>query len=117
MADPEAHRRNLLSQTLRQRSESGDPGRAFEAAVNEWARKHWHDRHCPICGETEYWTLGDVVELRDWGDVLNPHTDAYPTVQIACGNCGYVLFVNAVIAQLPTLDELEDQESPPPEIE
>jgi len=56
---------------------------------------------CPVCGKT-VWNVSDTVfEVREYheGSLVTRGTAvAAPVVMATCGNCGYTLFFNALVA-------------------
>jgi len=61
--------------------------------------KKWHDRNCPICRSND-WSLSDkVFELREYagGSLIIGSTPIFPVVALACTNCGYSHFFNAIV--------------------
>ena len=58
------------------------------------------NRICPICGNNQ-WTVNDTIfELREFqgGDLVVGAGQVYPIVPIMCSNCGYSIFLNAIIS-------------------
>lgn len=65
------------------------------------AEKSRHDVLCPICGEGN-WTLGDFVVAAP---IFAPKRysiglASYPSLIVACEDCGYTMFFNAAIVGL-----------------
>jgi hypothetical protein len=79
----------------------------------EWLDKRWkREKRCPIC-QSNSWTVGDSlgVMLPMIDDKINPYAPTYPLFVVACTECAYTLFFNAVIAGLYPPASQEKKES------
>jgi hypothetical protein len=89
--------------------------------VLDWTKKHWKSSGaCPICGSTN-WNIGDHLVLpitlgKDSSLMLGG--PGYPHVLLISNPCGYTIFFNAVIMQLPSVDQkpAESTESSVPKV-
>lgn len=67
--------------------------------VKAWLDGKWtNDERCPICHD-DHWSISDdFVDNK----VFNPQAifggKSYPSVMIICTNCGYTVFINAIVA-------------------
>ena len=60
---------------------------------NVWKGK----RECPICIPTTVWTIGPLVEVRDYNEGNHcPGAAITPLIQTQCNNCGYTMLFNAI---------------------
>lgn len=60
---------------------------------NVWKGK----RECPICIPTTVWTIGSLVEVKEFNEGNHcPGAAITPLVQVQCNNCGYTVLFNAI---------------------
>lgn len=53
---------------------------------------------CPIC-HAQKWIIPDYIfEVRDAKSGFTKNAKISPIIELLCGNCGYTLFFNAIIA-------------------
>ncbi len=65
--------------------------------IDDWIKKNWHIRNCPICRH-QNWILADHVVMpilySEYG--ITSSASGYPQIMIICKNCGYTLCFNAI---------------------
>ena len=60
--------------------------------------KVWNGkRECQICISPTVWTIGGIVEVRDYNEGNHcPGAAITPLVQVQCEKCGHVVLFNAI---------------------
>ena len=54
-------------------------------------------RECPICIHTTVWSIGTIVEVREFNEGNHcPGAAITPLIQVQCNNCGYTVLFNAI---------------------
>jgi hypothetical protein len=79
----------LRTETL---SKGGWVDRGF---ATQWLEQHWKHRACPICHESEWGMLEQLVQMPV-GARVPVAPQEYPCVLIACRHCGHTLLFSAV---------------------
>lgn len=71
---------------------------AHKERIIEWIKSYWKHGPCPVC-ESDNWEAGPVYEVRSFapGGLAVPRS-VLPVFSISCKTCGYVLFIDAVMA-------------------
>lgn len=63
----------------------------------------WQGRNCPMCNQGN-WNVSDkIFELREYNGgsmVIGGNSPIVPIIPVTCDNCGNVLMVNAIVAQV-----------------
>lgn len=70
--------------------------------VMDWIRKNWiKPSNCPICNMDDWGISDKIIEIRPIHEQPESFSgNIYPYFFIFCRNCGYTIFVNAIIAGL-----------------
>lgn len=63
--------------------------------ATRWLEQHWKHRLCPICTESEWGMLEQLVEMPI-GARVPVAPQEYPCVLIACRRCGHTMLFSAV---------------------
>lgn len=54
-------------------------------------------RECPICISRTIWSVGTIVEVREFNEGNHcPGAAITPLIQVQCNNCGYTMLFNAI---------------------
>lgn len=64
----------------------------------EHLSKEWGNNPCPMCKKDKGWGVADkVFELTEFSmEKTSFQGTVLPVVPVACNNCGYTVFVNAI---------------------
>jgi ribosomal protein S27AE len=69
--------------------------------VTAHLQNKWGSRACPMCGKGP-WNVQDstyqITEYHEEGFVVGG--PVIPVIPVICGNCGYTILVNAILAGL-----------------
>lgn len=78
-----------------------DP-QAISDKLGTWLDQKWAgQKTCPVCDANKWQAPDDLVEIRPYhGGGLVVGGAVYPAAQVICGNCGYTLLFNALLAGL-----------------
>jgi len=83
-------------------AEAARQNQEWRNAFSEYIKTKWTQPvHCPICNTTE-WSLGSVVDVPMRQPTVFPSgsRSVFIYMPVACDNCGYTIFFNAVSAGL-----------------
>jgi len=80
---------------------------------NEWLRTKWHHGACPVCQTNSYTAGSAIFQMFEFagGGLRLGGGPIYPVIPVVCANCGYTVFINAIVAgalaapPLPTAPE------------
>ena len=71
------------------------------AKAQQWLRTRWPNGNCPFHGPTQ-WQVGDILVqtmiYAEGGGIILGGGPVYPLLLITCTQCGYTVFVNAIVA-------------------
>ena len=69
--------------------------------ASAWLNAHWTNRNCPLHGPT-LWQLDTwLAEVRAYAGgslIVGGGQAIFPLLVVTCTKCGYVVFVNAIMA-------------------
>ena len=98
---PEAHDESLTSDE----AVAGIPSSAFtpeqQVRLQAWFQTKWHHGPCPVCMTNNYAPPDRAWEIRPFfggGLVIGGSGGIIPMFPVTCTNCGYTVWVNAIIA-------------------
>lgn len=76
---------------------NSDRQRIIDSVNNKWTRPG----SCPMCNNQGLSVIPNIFELREYnnGDIIvGGKQGTIPVVPIGCPNCGYTMFINAILA-------------------
>lgn len=68
--------------------------------VIEKINETWLNKNCPCCGQN-HWAIGDQITTLvsiDENKTIRLTGSFQPLVSVTCNNCGYVRFINCLVA-------------------
>ena len=81
------------------------PGAALTAdqqiRLQEWFRTKWRHGECPVCHTNGYAAPDRTWEIRPFhggGLVIGGPGGIIPMFPVTCTNCGYIIWINAILA-------------------
>ncbi len=92
-----------------------------EKGLTQWISDHWKTANCPFHGPT-HWELGWATATQAYAGPTGgmPGTGAvvggaaFPLALLTCEQCGYVVFINLIKADIATITRPEPPEASPP---
>lgn len=70
-------------------------------------------RECPICISPTVWSIGSLVEAKDFNEGnYCPGAAVTPLVQVLCNTCGHTVFFNAIALGVVDRGTAKIKESP-----
>lgn len=75
----------------------------------------WGNKGCPMCGQNKWGVSDKLMELREFHGgsmVIGGNSSVQPVIPVNCGNCGYTVLVNGLLAGVidrPTAEESGDE--------
>lgn len=74
--------------------------------------KLWKNKQCPICGETAWGIDPTIVTPIEVGENKSIQLGGKfrPLITTTCDTCGYTFFINALIADVLDMDEVDNNE-------
>lgn len=70
--------------------------------INQLNNK-WRNKNCPMCGQSSLIVDHKVYEVREFnnGSLISTAKDIsiIPIVPITCKECGYTMFINAILTK------------------
>lgn len=68
------------------------------AIIQKWLDDHWTSKTCPMCGVGQFSAVRFIVHPESFDATTHEDTGSigYFFIPIACDNCSYTVFINAV---------------------
>jgi hypothetical protein len=78
----------------------------YQKRIQEWVETHWKHGPCPVCESNSY-TTGAVAEVPAYNPRSTPfdRKAVLPVFPAFCTVCGYVIWINAVAANVVRAEE------------
>lgn len=91
-----------------------------EQALTRWIGTHWKNANCPFHGPTR-WEIGWATATQPYAGAAGgaPGTGAvlggaaFPLALLTCAECGYVVFINLIKADVATIPQPESPKPTP----
>jgi hypothetical protein len=85
-------------------SEDSSPKRyrnpAHPGRIREWMRTNWHLEKCPICATDKFTPSTGIYEIAHYNPFVGPTVSFVPAFTVTCVTCGYVVWINAINADV-----------------
>ncbi len=72
--------------------------------IAEWIERHWDHGPCPVCKSNNFST-GAVHEIPAFAPAVGPVRAMVPVFPVICNTCGYIIWINAIVAKVVRPEE------------